>query len=237
MGDWIQLIRSLVDRPTNVHKIISGNVDYYGYYDVCNTGAGGVWFPLDSVLEPFVWRVNWPPDIIRKLQIYDGISISDVECAGVLLQQMALELTVSDLRHKKALSLCDNMPTVSWVTRLASKQSRIGGCLVSGLVFRACNREMCLPEALSIAGEANEMADVAPRSHNAKSGYLFNDHQLLTHFANNFPLPQNHSWKIVTLTQGHISKVVSTLRGETLTMAQWTGQYVSPTGTSGRSLP
>ena len=73
---------------------------------------------------------------------------------------------------------------------------------------------MCLPEARSISGDANKMADVLSRSFNATSGYLFSDIQLLSHFQTNFPLPQNRSWKIVTLHPEDISKVVSTLRGQ-----------------------
>ena len=60
---------------------------------------------------------------MHKSAAYDGISILDAECAGVLLQQMGLELEVADLHHKKDLPFCDNTPAVSWVTRMASKQS------------------------------------------------------------------------------------------------------------------
>ena len=105
------------------------------------------------------------------------------------------------------------------------------------MAFRARDNEMCLPEALSISGEANKMADVSSRSHNASSGYLFTDDELLTHFAKNFPLSQDRSWKLVTLTPESISKIVSTLRGQTLTMAQWTSPDGNPTGTSGECSP
>ena len=127
-------------------------------------GASGVWFPLESDLDPFVWRVKWPEDIVRKLSEYHGISISDVECAGVLLQQMGLESEVADLHHKKAVPFCNNTPAVSWVTRMASKQSQVVGFLAKGIAFRARNDRMCLPEALSISGDANKMADVSSRS-------------------------------------------------------------------------
>ena len=189
-------------------------IDYYGYCDACQTGAGGVWFPLESELEPFVWRVKWPQDVVDKFKAYDNISISDGEAAGVLLQQMALEFDVDDLVHKKALPFCENTPAVSWVTRMASRQSRVGGRLVKGMAMRARNRKMCLPEAFSIEGKQNDMADVSSRSFNAASGYLFTDAELLTHFNANFPLPQNRSWRVVTLPQEDISKVVSTLRGQ-----------------------
>ena len=152
-----------------------------------------MWLPLESYLDPFVWRVKWPDDIVRKLTEYDGISILDAECVGVLLQQMGLESEVANLHHKKAVPFCDNTPAVSWVTRMVSKQSRVGGRLVKGIAFRAQNRWMCLPEALIASGNANKMSDVSSRSFNAASGYLFSDIQLLSHFQTNFPLPQNRS--------------------------------------------
>ena len=104
-------------------------------------------------MDPFVWRVKWSEDIVRKLARYDGIFISDAECVGVLVQQMGLESEVADLHHEKAILFCSNTHAVSWVTRMASKQSRVGGCLEKGIVFRARGRRMCLPEALNVSGD------------------------------------------------------------------------------------
>ena len=189
---------------------------------------------MDSALDPCVWRVAWPADVVRRLQSYDGLSINDGESAGVLLQQMALEVAADNLRHKNALSFCDNTAAVSWVCRMASKSSRIGGRLVKGLAVRARQQRMCLPGALSIAGEANAMADVTSRSFALRSGFLLSDAALLSHFHKHFPLPQKRCWKIVTLPPEDISKVVSTLRGERLTMAQWMSPAAEPTGGTGR---
>ena len=237
LGDWLKLIESLASRPTSVHELRAKVIDFYGYCDACNTGVGGVWLPLHSPLDAFVWRFKWPKDIAQKLSTYDGLSISEAEGAGVLLQQMVLESEVEDLQHKKALPFCDNTPAVSWVTRMASRQNRIGGRLAKGMAMRARSREMCLPEAFSIEGDKNAMADCASRSFNADSGYLFDDDQLLTHFNANFPLPQNRSWRIVTPRPEDISKVLSTLRGERLTMAQWTSQGERNTGKTGAASP
>ena len=99
---------------------------------------------------------------------------------------------------------------------------------------------MCIPEALSFSGDANKMADVLLRSFNADSRYFFSDIELLSHFETNFTLPQNQSWKIVTLHPKDISKVVSTLqvvstlRGQRLTMAQWTSQGGKSIGKTGQ---
>lgn len=54
----------------------------------------------------------------------------------------------------------------------------------------------------------------------AQSGFLFTNDDLLLHFNLNFLLPQNHCWTVVTLPKEDISKVVSTLRGTQLTMAE-----------------
>ena len=77
------------------------------------------------------------------------------------------------------------------------------------------------------------MADVSSRSFNAASGYVLSDDELLSHFNENFPLPQNRSWKLVTLPPEDTSKVLSTLRGERLTMAQWMKGAASNTGETG----
>jgi hypothetical protein len=237
LGDWLQLLKELAARPTSVHELVARTVDFYGYCDACNTGVGGVWLPMDTELEPFVWRVAWPADVVRKLQSYDGLSINDGECAGVLLQQMALEVAVENLRHKNALSFCDNTAAVAWVCRMASKSSRIGGRLVKGLAMRARQRRMCLPGALSIPGDSNEMADVSSRSFAAASGFLMTDSALLAHFDTHFPLPQSRRWRIATLPPGDISQVVSTLRGQRSTMAQWTNPAGDGTGSTGRGSP
>lgn len=92
LRDWIQLIKSLGAWPTSVHKLVA-------------TSMRSV-VPAHSDLDPFVWRVHWPPDFVNKLVTWDGLSISDIEYGGVVLQQVALKCEVSDLRHKKqSLSL------------------------------------------------------------------------------------------------------------------------------------
>lgn len=174
---------------------------------------------------------------MRKLSEYDQLSISDAECAGVLLHQMALEQVVANLDHAKTVTFCDNTPAVSWVTRMASRQSRIGGRLARGLAIRSRAKKMCTPTALSVAGEANDMADTSSRSMDASSKFLLTNDALLTHFNTHFPLPQKQRWKLVTLPTDAISKVVSTLRGSQLTMAQWTmteGKRTGDTGSGSR---
>ena len=120
---------------------------------------------------------------------------------------------------------------------MASRGSRVGARLIKGLAVRARDRHACTPEALSVPGEENPMADVASRSFAAESGLVLSDDQLLRHFCDNFPLPQSRSWRIVTLSRDSTLKVVSTLRGERLTVAQWTSRDGSDTGTTGVATP
>ena len=144
---------------------------------------------------------------------------------------------MEDLRHKRAVAFCDNTPSVAWVTRMASRSSRVGARLVRGLAIRARAMEMCLPSALSVPGASNDMADVASRSFRRESGAVMTDDELLSHFASHFPLPQSRSWRIVTLDRARISRVVSTLRGERLTMAQWMSLGDGGSGSSGVVSP
>ena len=88
-----------------------------------------------------------------------------------------------------------------------------------------------MPEALSVVGEENPMADAASRS------LLVSDADLVAKFNQNYPLSQNRSWKLVTLPPEAISKVVSTLRGNKLTMAQWTSPVGRSTGNIGSASP
>ena len=86
LGNWLQLIKSLAARPTSVHKIVPQTVDFYGYCNTCNMGDGWAWLLMDSDLHPFIWRVLWPTNVVKKLQSYDGMLINNAECAEVLLQ-------------------------------------------------------------------------------------------------------------------------------------------------------
>lgn len=243
LEDWIEVLDDIAERPTHVHEIVPVRWHYYGYCDACASGAGGVWLPLDADLPPIVWRVPFPPDIERRCKEGDGITNSDLEMAGLFLQMLVLEQMVPNLQHCNVAVWCDNTPTVAWTTKMAAK-SRIPGQLLRGLALRMRSLRLGTVLPISIAGDDNKMADDASRSFKEESAFCFTNTQLLSHFATNYPPPQKASWQLATPSSELTSKVISTLRGKRLPMAEWTipggsssGATGSPTRTSAEQTP
>jgi len=107
LGDWIILLCLLASRPTHVKELIQQKkASYEGWVDASYWGVGGVWFPAEEELEPFVWFVQWPDEIQQRLISDDNpngsISISDLELAGILLEFLVLKdaLPIGLLKHK-----------------------------------------------------------------------------------------------------------------------------------------
>ena len=61
-----------------------------GFYDASGIGAGGVWIDLDGTGKNFVWRLQWPYEIVKDLVTREnparGITNLDLELAALLLQ-------------------------------------------------------------------------------------------------------------------------------------------------------
>eukprot|EP00978_Attheya_sp_CCMP212_P003862 scaffold8211_cov81-Attheya_sp.AAC.1 len=81
--------------------------DFVGYCDASALGAGGVWFSGLLSLTPTVWRVEWPSDITANVvsdKNPDGaITNSDLEMAGVLIQQQLVLERLVELRHRRSI--------------------------------------------------------------------------------------------------------------------------------------
>eukprot|EP00978_Attheya_sp_CCMP212_P017850 scaffold48105_cov30-Attheya_sp.AAC.5 len=114
------ILQNLAARPTHVMELEFDRDDFVGYCDASAFvfGAGGVWFSGLLSLTPTLWgQVEWPSDITVNVvsdQNPDGtITNSDLEMAGVLIQQMVLERLV-DFCHRRSIIHCDNTPSVSW---------------------------------------------------------------------------------------------------------------------------
>eukprot|EP00529_Nitzschia_sp_RCC80_P036541 CAMPEP_0113446710 /NCGR_PEP_ID=MMETSP0014_2-20120614/3854_1 /TAXON_ID=2857 /ORGANISM="Nitzschia sp." /LENGTH=197 /DNA_ID=CAMNT_0000337825 /DNA_START=47 /DNA_END=637 /DNA_ORIENTATION=+ /assembly_acc=CAM_ASM_000159 len=82
--DWKKLVKLLQCRPTHVKELVPTLPNYQGFCDASGTwGAGGVWFGAECPLQPVVWFVQWPPNII---QLYKADQIINVlELATALL--------------------------------------------------------------------------------------------------------------------------------------------------------
>jgi hypothetical protein len=249
--DFKSLIRDLAGRPTHAMELVSDSEDYVGYCDASKFGAGGVWFSGRLPLKPTVWRVEWPDDISRNVVSEDNphgtVTNSDLEMAGVLIQQVVLERLV-DLYHKRSVIHCDNTPSVSWATRMSARGNSptIAHRLLRGLAMRQRSTHSTCPVVVSIAGVENILADVASRAIPAKLDWKVENSSchnsppntcFLTYFAARFPLPQTCSWQIVTPTPELLSNVISTLRGQRLQMQRWILPPEHPRGESGANMP
>ena len=60
-----------------------------GFCDASGVGAGGVWIDPDVSGKNFVWRLQWPADIVADLVTWEnpagGITNSDLELAAMVL--------------------------------------------------------------------------------------------------------------------------------------------------------
>lgn len=193
----------MASRPTNVKELIHGDPNIIGYCDAFKQGAGGVWFDLLGCFQPIIWQVEFllevQRSVISKENPGGSLTNFDLEMAGLLLHWLVLE-GVAPLRHKMVGAYCDNTPTVAWAAKLASKKSKVAGRLLRALAL--CQRITQATPLLvaSIAGEGNDMADIASCLFGKNSKWDCPDDDLfLTRFSASFPLPQNHSWTLFCL--------------------------------------
>ena len=222
--DWCMLIHRLTIRPTMVLELIPGTPWYVCYVDASGSGVGGVWLCGTKQLKPYVWRMQWPDDITKRLVSFSNpkgdITNSDLEMAGVLLAWLVLEqLAPISLQHSTVGIFCDNTPAVSWSNRLQSSKSIVAGHLLRVLALRQHIHRSSPCLTISIAGVINTMADHASRSY-IKPQYTHSNKPFLNVFSKNFPL-QSDSWTEYLLPNKLFSRVTSCLRGKPLTMASW----------------
>ncbi len=88
--DLRTLIRIISLRPTLCSQLVPGMPAYIGFCDACKYGAGGVWVSGKNTLRPVVWRLKWPPEVVKAFE--EGkLTINDLEMAGLVLQSLILE--------------------------------------------------------------------------------------------------------------------------------------------------
>jgi hypothetical protein len=237
--DLKHLILSLATRPTHVSELVEYEPDLAGTCDASSAGAGGLW--IGYGIQPAVWRVEWPADIV-ELYKQGTLTNSDLEMAAVLLQYLVAEqLRPLDQCHTAIWS--DNTPTVSWSTKMAAKATTpIAGQLLRALAMRQRTTRAALPTVAHYAGSCNIPADTASRSF-ARFHYGCDkgrpsqlDDQFLTSFNTVFSLSsfsKMRSWRLVQVPSEMSSLVISTLRGQKLPMQRWTQLPEPVIGTTG----
>ena len=235
--DLRQLITTLAARPTHVMEILPApDANYIGYCDASAFGAGGVWFSGTNPLPETVWRLQWPLDItaavVSESNPTGTLTNSDLEMAAVVLQLNVLEPLVPSMHHKSLQIHSDNTPSVAWLTKMATKTANSDAAhrLVRGLALRQRMLHSAPVSITHVAGADNNLADIASQA----ITHLDDDHAFLTHFDNLFPL-QERFWQRASPPPAQLSNVISTLRGQRLTMQRWTLPLAPPVGAGGNN--
>jgi hypothetical protein len=232
--DFKFLLSDLAKRPTHVAELVRGEPNMVQFVDAAKRGAGGVLFGHTRQLPPTVWTVQFPLDIQNRVVSQSNptgdITNSDLELAVVVLGQMAMG-QVTSLLHTRCIIFSDNTPTVSWASKMASKgEKTIAYNLLRGLAMFQRTTFSAPPYLASIAGqESNGLADTASCIekvlHPSAPPLSFTTvplPALLTLFDSKFPLSQAKSWHGVTIPSEQLLNVISTLRGQQLTLQRWT---------------
>jgi hypothetical protein len=240
--DAAALIRDMARRPTHVAELNQMELEYIGYCDASAFGAGGVWFGGTTPLAPSVWRVQWPADITAQVVSFANptgkLTNSDLELAGVVLQESALEVQVGSLARAHLGIGCDNSPAVAWTTRMATRShSPIAHRLLRGLAMRQRTVQSAPPSVFHVAGIRNTLADVPSRKIEGVPPMSTVPgspcpSEFLTHFDRLYPL-QTRSWTLVQPPSEIWSLVIETLRGQRFPLRRWmipNGQQPSKTG-------
>jgi hypothetical protein len=221
--------------PTKCAELVSGWPDFVGIKDASSHGVGGIIVGEKEGCVPTVFRAEWPDDI-KDLYKRDIITNSDLECAGLLLLWLVME-EVCPLKTASRVALfSDNSPTVGWVTRLASKSSKVAAQLIRALALRLKMREAAPLTALHISGVENAITDVPSRSFGSETKWhCRSDDELLTLFNSKFPLPNQTSWTVFSPSSDLFMKVCSVLRMKPSSLEEWRllpkiGKHTTTTG-------
>ena len=244
LEDIISLLKLLSSRPTHVNELVANMPRYAGYHDAAAEGAGGVWFSLADNMVPLVWRDKFPTDIASDVVSDDnpngGITNSDLELAAEVLAIGVILDRAPVVKHAPLGTLCDNTPTVSWVTKMASKATTpTAGRLLRGLAFMLHCSQTGRLTTVHVPGTDNVMADIASRPSKAQqmfhSATALSDTAFRSAFDTAFPLPDKQPWTLAFTPPWVRSNVYETLRGKRLALRQWTGLSESARGMRGQT--
>ena len=221
------ILRYAAKHPTLARHIIPTMPAYCGPHDASGLGAGGVWFGGTKALHPTVWRVEWPDTIRANLVSFKNpkgnITNSDLELAGAVLHLLGLEAIIN-LTDCNTMLLCDNTPTVGWITKLSCSTSPVATELLKVIAARMLHGKFPPPQIHHIAGEDNKLADYASRkfTNTGPDGATtpYTDFHFLTDFTHKFPL-QDSYWRLFRHNSNTVSRIIAILLTEPSTLASW----------------
>ena len=226
--------------PTRCKELIRSHPDFVGICDASSHGVGGIIVGETESCLPTVFRLQWPTDIsndIKSLSNPTGrITNSDLEMAGLLLLWLVIEATCGNLNERNIALFSDNSPTVSWVSRLTSRQSTVASRLLGALTLRLKHNKCCPLTPMHIKGDENAITDIPSRSFGSNTAWNFRSHHDLQIFFNtHFSLPKQNSWTVFQLNSKICMRVISILRMRPFELADWRrlpkiGQTIGPAG-------
>jgi hypothetical protein len=226
LQDIRTLLRESTTLPTKCTELVTAWPDFIGVKDASKHGVGGVILGERAACTPTVFRVEWPEDIRRDINAFDNpqgrLTNSDLEMAGLLLLWLVME-DVCHLRVGSHVALfSDNSPTVSWVTRLASKRSTVAAQLLRALALRLKATRVSPLTPQHIAGCQNAMTDIPSRSWGSKpKWHCHSDTDLRPLFDSSFPLPNQGSWSVYRPSFAISMRVISVLRMTASSLEEW----------------
>ena len=158
------LLRESTREPTRCRELTSGWPDFAGIVDASSHNVGGVVFGELSACTPMVFRWQWPNDVHTQLISNENpkgtITNSDLEMTGLLLLWLTMEGVCRPLQEKRVAMFGDNSPSISWVERVASKQSLVAENLAQALALRLKIQRACPLTTIHIAGRQNAISSV-----------------------------------------------------------------------------
>jgi hypothetical protein len=218
---WQTLIREITTAPTKCSELVTGHPHVIGIVDAALEGVGGIVVGERDCIKPVVFRMEWPEEI-RELVRRKVLTNSDLEMAGLLILWLVIECVVPDLDSKHVALLNDNAPTISWATKMTSKNSACAAALLRVLSMRLKLARVSPLIPMHIPGVQNAISDIPSRSFGRKAKWhCKSDSDFLKMFSQKFPLPKQNSWTLCHLPQETVSRVISVLRTQRSELGEW----------------
>ena len=124
IAHWRHLCDDTLSRPAYIVEVVQRLATALGYCDASGKGAGGVWFDLNGDGVKFVWRLQWPEDIVADLVSWTNtkgrITNSELKLAALILQESCFSLVCANSKWHALATGSGSMPTVSWTFKEAS---------------------------------------------------------------------------------------------------------------------
>ena len=173
LDDFRWIAKDITERPTCLAELIPLTPAAEGHHDASGKGAGGAWFPADTLQPregwesniPVLWRLEWPKYITRRLVKLSNpsgtITNSDLELAGGLIHLEALAQTF-DTRKRTVVSKGNNLNTTFWERKGSTTTNSPPAYLLR--LFGIHQRyHRYVPRFDYIAGLSNHVADALSR--------------------------------------------------------------------------